>query len=53
MALKIHPIKIKESNYLLMPKSITKMLDIDTAITFHLRVEKTGAGFSLLYEKEG
>lgn len=52
MPLKIHPIKVKDTHYLLVPKDIAKMLDIDSSNSFILTTEKSGGNLGLLYQRE-
>lgn len=51
MPLQIRPIKVKRSYYLLVPKNIADLTDIDSSNTFTLTVENEKGGMSLLYEK--
>ena len=52
MPLKIHPVKLKETHYLLVPKNIAKMLDIKASSTFLLTIENGKNTVSLSYKRE-
>lgn len=42
MAIQIKPTKIKNSTYLLVPKNIAELVDIDDATKFSLKIKQNG-----------
>jgi len=47
--LSLSPVKVKDSLYLLIPKAIAELFDINAETTFHLSVEKNGDGLLLVF----
>jgi len=52
MTLRIRPVKLKDTQYLLIPKNIAKILDITEATTFLLTIENGKNTTSLAYKIE-
>ncbi len=51
MPLKIHPVRIKNTYYLLVPKDIADMLNINSSNTFNLTVKENTDTLLLKYKK--
>lgn len=50
MSLTIKPVKIKDSTYLLVPKSIAKLIGFDDECELSLEIKKNGKGHILEYK---
>jgi len=49
MAIQLTPTKIKGSKYLLIPKNLVQLLEIDDKSVLNLTVEDSGKGKHLIY----
>jgi hypothetical protein len=49
MAIQLTPTKIKGSKYLLIPKDLAQLLEIDDKSVLNLTVEDSGKGKHLIY----
>lgn len=52
MTIRIKPIKIKNSTYLLIPKNIAELVDIDDATKFSLKIRQNGKRLILEFHVE-
>lgn len=52
MPLKINPVRVKHTYYLLVPKDLADMLDITSSDTFNLTMKKNTDTLTLTYKKE-
>lgn len=50
MTITIEPIKIKQSTYLLVPKNIADMIDVENKTTFQLKVTQNKENAILEYQ---
>ena len=53
MPLKVSPVKVKQTYYLLVPKDIAEMHDIESSDAFIMTAEKNKDGLTLSYKKRG
>ena len=53
MPLKVNPVKVKQTYYLLIPQDIAKMHDIESSDAFTMTAEKDKGELILSYKKKG
>lgn len=50
MSIIVEPVKIKETTYLLIPKNIVELTDIDKQTSFTLKIKLNGKNHILEYQ---